>query len=409
MGAALGGSCGARTKEVVGSQFDGPLPSGEQPPELDAWIDHSTWPGLRSIVTEAYHNYSRERWSTFLGAGLLDAASEGNLAGVGQLLAAGAPRNSRDLEGHTPLHRASVAGHAGVAERLLSSGDGGSAPPLGGASPSSGRMVPEPPSLKWQASKEGPMLVPSVSLVKRSTLDARDHSGSRPIHLAAARGHAGVVQVLLHHGADVSGSNGVAQSPLHTAAAGLDSGDSVRLLLDAGGDLKARDSAGRTPLHVAASAGNTVVVSILVDGGADLEARGNISNRTPLHEACASLSAGSVQRLLHHGADERAVDIDDLTPENMICERMTEEEDATDPTIAPVGETICRMLADAPQDRLWRRRRLLPLLQWRQPPPAFDTEPGTTAVTVGAGSGQSIFELVVCQEEGIMRNIVSYL
>lgn len=358
-------------------------------------------------MTEAYHNSSRERWSKFLGAGLLDAASDGNLAGVRQLVAAGAPLHSRDLEGHTALHRAAVAGHAGVAEQLLSRGDG-SAHPLGGGSPSSSTMVPEPPSLKWQASKEGPMLVPSVSLVKRATLDARDHSGSCPIHLAAACGHADVVRVLLQHGADVSGSNGVAQSPLHTAAAGIDSGDSVRLLLDAGGDLKARDSAGRTPLHVAAFAGNTVVVSILVEGGAELEARGNISNRTPLHEACASLNAGSVQRLLHHGADERAVDIDDLTPENMVCERMTEEEKATDPTIAPVGETICRMLADAPKDRLWRRRRLLPLLQWRQPPPAFDPETGT-AVAVDNGSGQSIFELVVCQEEGIMRNIVSYL
>ncbi|CAM9426553.1 unnamed protein product [Ectocarpus sp. 6 AP-2014] len=406
MGAALGGSCGGRTKEVAGSECDGP-PPGEQPPELDAWIDHSTWPGLRSIVTEAYQISSRERWSKFLGAGLLDAASDGNLAGVRQLLAAGAPLHARDLEGHTPLHRASVAGHAGVAEQLLSNGDG-RAPPLGGASPSSSGMVPEPPSLKWQASMEGPVLVPSVSLVKRTTLDARDHSGSCPIHLAAACGHANVVQVLLQHGADVSGSNGVAQSPLHTAAAGLDSGDCARLLLDAGGDLKARDSAGRTPLHVAASAGNAMVVSILVDGGAELEARGNISNRTPLHEACASLNAESVKRLLQHGADERAVDIDDLTPENMVCERMTEEQKAADPTIAPVGETICRMLADAPQDRLWRRRRLLPLLHWRQPPPAFDTGPGT-AVTVDAGSGQSIFELVVCEEEGIMRNIVSYL
>ncbi|CAN0180587.1 unnamed protein product, partial [Hapterophycus canaliculatus] len=56
------------------------------------------------------------------GAGLIDAASDGNLAGVKQLLACGAPIRSRDGEGLTPLHRASVAGHASVAGLLLLDG-----------------------------------------------------------------------------------------------------------------------------------------------------------------------------------------------------------------------------------------------------------------------------------------------
>lgn len=355
-------------------------------------------------MAEAHRSSSREGWFKFLGAGLLEAAADGNLEAVKQLLAGGAPLHSRDPDRLTPLHLASAAGHGSVVGFLLLSSDD-NAPPPGMTSPDGGQQHAGP-RLAWQASAEGPLLVPSLSLRMRATVDARDSSGSCPVHLAAERGHAHVVELLIQHGTDISCCNGLKQTPLHAAAGGVSS-DSVRLLLDAGGDIMARDNAGRTPLHVAASTGSPAVISTLVEAGADIEARGSISNRTALHEACASLRADVVKRLLDLAADERAVDSDDLTPRAIVGDWIPEEERMINPRISEMEETIRRMLDGAPKERLWRRRRLLPLLQWRQAPPPFHTDSG--AASANADSSPSLAEFLAGLEEGVMRNIVLYL
>ncbi|CAM9598019.1 unnamed protein product [Scytosiphon promiscuus] len=415
MGAMLGKTCGPKSREVVARSGEGHgrgVPRAIAP-DLDEWIDLSSTPGLSTAVAEAHRNSTREGWSKFLGAGLMEAASDGNLAGVKQLLSCGAPVRSRDAQGLTPLHRASVAGHAGVAGVLLL--DGEDAPPVGASSPpptsveqqQQQQQQPPPPRLVWQASREGPLLVPSVSLRKKAKLDARDVSGSCPVHLAAACGHAQVVQVLLQHGADISSGNGLKQTPLHAAAGAANPANSLRLLLDAGGDVGSRDSAGRTPLHFAASVGTPAAISILVESGADLEARGSISNRTALHDACASLRAQNVKRLLDVGADERAVDSDDLTPMAVLGESVSDEEVMLDRSVAEAEESIRRYLDGAPKDRRWRRRRLLPLLQRRLPPPGFET--GRIPAVVGADSDMWIVDRAAILEPGLMRNVVSYL
>ncbi|CAN0135498.1 unnamed protein product, partial [Pylaiella littoralis] len=381
---------------------------GEALPELGAWVNNSNVPDLPFILAEAHRNSSREDssredWFKLLGAGLLEVASDGNLEAVKQLLVGGAPLHSRDRDRLTPLHRASAAGHGGVVEFLLLSGDD-TAPPPGMTSPGGGQQ--HRPRLVWQASTEGPLLVPSLSLRKKATVDARDSSGSCPVHLAAERGYAHVVQILLQHGTDVSCLNGLKQTPLHTAAAG-GSSDCMRLLLGAGGEVMARDNAGRTPLHIAAFTGSPTVISTLVEGGADLEARGSISNRTALHEASASLRIDAVKRLLDLGADEREVDSDDLTASTMVGDWIPQEERTTNPRIPEMQDTIRRMLDDAPKQRLWRRRRLLPLLRWRQALPSYHTEPG--GAIVDSNSRPSLAEFLAGLEEGVVRNIVSYL
>lgn len=358
-------------------------------------------------MAEAHRTSTREGWSKFLGAGLMEAASDGNLAGVKQLLACGAPVHSRDEHGLTPLHRASAAGHASVAGLLLFEGESGA--PLEVSSPPivEQQQQQPPPRLVWQASKEGPLLVSSVSLRKKAKLNARDASGSCPIHLAAACGHAQVIQVLLQHGTDISSCYGLKQTPLHAAATAANAANSLRLLLDAGGDVMSRDSAGRTPLHYAASVGTPAAISILVDGGADLEARGSISSRTALHDACSCLRAQNVKRLLDLGADERAVDTDDLTPMAVVGETVTDEERMLDRNVAEAEDSIRRFLDGAPMDRLWRRRRLLPLLQRRLPAPAFDT--GLVPAAVGVDSDMWILDRAAVMEPGLMRNVVSFL
>ena len=57
-----------------------------------------------------------------------------------------------------------------------------------------------------------------------------------------------------------------------------------RLLLDKGAQVEARDSIDWTPLHFAVSRGHVEIVRLLCDRGADVEARDN-DDRRPLHLA----------------------------------------------------------------------------------------------------------------------------
>ena len=94
-------------------------------------------------------------------------------------------------------------------------------------------------------------------------------------------------------------------TPLHFAAEYNSNPEVVGLLLERGADLEARDRDGRTPLHFAARRGrNPAVVGLLLDRGADLEAR-DMVGRTPLHWAAES-DPEVVGLLLERGANLEA-------------------------------------------------------------------------------------------------------
>ena len=64
-------------------------------------------------------------------------------------------------------------------------------------------------------------------------------------------------------------------------------GDIVNLLLERGAKLEARDRDNFTALHLGVVYGHSMIVSILVDAGADVNAIGNFGH-TPLHKVCSS-------------------------------------------------------------------------------------------------------------------------
>ena len=61
-------------------------------------------------------------------------------------------------------------------------------------------------------------------------------------------------------------------TPLHLAAQGGKE-QVVRLLLEKGADIEARDRTQQTPLHYAAYSGSEKLVRLLLEKGADIEAR----------------------------------------------------------------------------------------------------------------------------------------
>ena len=146
----------------------------------------------------------------------------------------------------------------------------------------------------------------------------KEIGGVMPLHYAALTNGAEVAKVLLEHGADVDAREAVrlglpgnsalvedatekdGVTPLHYAAV-FNADEVATLLIDGGADLDAQDLLGYTPLHRAAQSNAIEVAALLIDGGADLSARDTASFAgTPLHHA-AQRNAIEVAALLIDG------------------------------------------------------------------------------------------------------------
>jgi truncated hemoglobin YjbI len=88
----------------------------------------------------------------------------------------------------------------------------------------------------------------------------------------------------------------------------------VKLLIDAGADVNARSGVGgQTPLHMAARRGNVRIARTLLDAGADLEAQDK-QGETPLRRAVNCGHENVVRLLLERGADPNLPDRHGKTP-----------------------------------------------------------------------------------------------
>lgn len=97
-------------------------------------------------------------------------------------------------------------------------------------------------------------------------------------------------------------------------AAVSDMPEVAELLIERGADVNARDpETGYAPLHWAASQGNTEVAEMLISKGADVKAVDNLG-RTPLHAAAACDYSAVAAMLIEKGADVDARDKFGNTP-----------------------------------------------------------------------------------------------
>ena len=100
--------------------------------------------------------------------------------------------------------------------------------------------------------------------------NAYSPDGNTPLGLACFFGASAAVRSLLRRGADVSAvaANVMRVQPLHAAVSGQHA-EAVSLLLEHGADVNARQQVGYTPLMGAAGAGRDDIADLLLSHGAD--------------------------------------------------------------------------------------------------------------------------------------------
>ena len=80
--------------------------------------------------------------------------------------------------------------------------------------------------------------------------------------IAANKGHANTVNMLIAKGANVNGKNNIGNTPLILSVL-ADNVASVKLLLDAGADADARNNKREQAIHIAELSNNTRIIDVL--------------------------------------------------------------------------------------------------------------------------------------------------
>lgn len=194
---------------------------------------------------------------------IIDAAVRGDVDAVRRMLSSGANPNQKNSLGQTPLLYASYFGHAEVVKLLLEAG---------------------------------------------AAVNARVGNGPNPLILSSNKGHLEVVKLLIFAGANVEVVQEDGGTALIEATQKPGNIEIVKLLVQKGANVNAIKKDGATPLVLAATTGDTAVMKVLLDHGAQPNVR--FMGLTPLYFAVHEDHVEAAQLLLNHGADADATSPD---------------------------------------------------------------------------------------------------
>jgi ankyrin repeat protein len=142
-----------------------------------------------------------------------------------------------------------------------------------------------------------------------------DAHGSTPLHLAALRGHAETVSMLLRKSQNptvfVNAATTYGSTALHEAAL-QGSAEVLELLLAAGANPDAKNRLGETALHLALSQGHARAFMVLAEHAPHLMEVQDAKGNTPIHTACAAGFADGVRMLVFGGADIHSLEVSPL-------------------------------------------------------------------------------------------------
>jgi len=138
---------------------------------------------------------------------------------------------------------------------------------------------------------------------------------------AAKNGDLAIVEAILEAEPELVNCrdlDGRQSTPLHFAA-GYNHPEVVKLLLEKGANLQARDKGGLVPLHNACSYGHYEVAELLIRYGANVNVT-DLWKYSPLHEASSKSKPDIVRLLLKHKADPKKKNRNGETPLDLVKE-----------------------------------------------------------------------------------------
>ncbi len=297
----------------------------EAEPELAA---PDLWEALREAIESGELERVRRTLEAGANADQLDdvlgvsplsmAAMKGDLELAKLLLAGGASVDVRNKDGATPLLGAAFLGRIEVLEFLLDQGADPEAKSAAGDTALGATQIPWETTefianllqiqVERAAVEDGRKSCSELLSVARST-----GSPAARLFAAIAAGSVKAVEQSLAEGArleDMDPAKG--WTPL-TMAVFLGHEDIARLLLEKGAQVDARNQDKSTALHGAALLDRVPLVELLIGRGAKVDAV-NDRGSTPLHAAAFLGRAKTVERLLREKADRRIRDGAGRTP-----------------------------------------------------------------------------------------------
>ncbi len=206
-----------------------------------------------------------------------------------------ADTNAYDGQGRTPLHCAAIVGNERITTWLLT--------------PGAGTLINAPKRAHYRLRRALPMMLWG------SGFDAEEDA--TPLHIAAARGHLAVVDLLLAQKKDIAvdQKDYRGRTALHCAAHGPlarlnHSNQSIEaykkivehLLTSGKASINATDRESNTALHNAVEYSNAPLVAVLCERGAKVQLQ-NTEHKTPLTIATENGNREIVIQLLKHKAN----------------------------------------------------------------------------------------------------------
>ncbi|XP_049650147.1 ankycorbin-like [Accipiter gentilis] len=291
-----------------------------------------------------------------------------------------------------------------------------------------------------QAVENGnPEKVASLLGKKGASATKQDSEGKTAFHLAATKGHAECLRIMVTHGADVTTQDSAGHSALHLAAKNSHP-DCIKRLLQSKCPADSTDNSGKTALHYAAACGclqavqllcehkcpinvkdldeniplllavqngHTEVCKYLLDHGADMNTRDK-NGRTALMMACEAGSLNMAEAFLRKGADVSLVDVfeqnalhysklsENTGIQNLLSSKLSQDMDTKSPTKAKQHDQGSKLSSE---------RSVTPKKCKAPPPPISPiklsdlSSPYSSTSTPMNGKGQAFFADQVCKEE----------
>jgi ankyrin repeat protein len=200
---------------------------------------------------------------------------------------------SVDSPGWTVLHYAAAEGKVERVKRLLDQGW-----PVDVRTPIGRTPL-------YEAARMGKLETVKALLDKGADINTKEQLGPfTPLYVAAEKKKVDVLKYLLEKGADVHARNESDQTALHQVAMQPWHNDSVvaAILVDHGAQIEARDNKGFTPLIIASDFHHLPFVAYLISKGANVNAK-TVKNRTALYRAAKEGDFPLVKLLVENGAD----------------------------------------------------------------------------------------------------------